>query len=107
MGRIVSTLSLTRLQKYSLFQKYRARSATFTLISQKITDHGKFCAYLEVRARDGFCELLEQRLLNLGELGGIHDFEDILDFVEEHDFFGAVDLGPISEKAEHNLEYVN
>jgi len=29
MGRMVSTLSLTRLQKYSLFQKYKARSATF------------------------------------------------------------------------------
>ena len=28
MGNIVSTLSLTRLQKYSLFQKYKARSAT-------------------------------------------------------------------------------
>lgn len=28
MGRMVSTLSLTRLQKYSLFQKYKARSAT-------------------------------------------------------------------------------
>src|SRR5690242_7066934 len=29
MGRIISTLSLTRLQKYSLFQKYSARSATW------------------------------------------------------------------------------
>lgn len=29
IGRIISTLSLTRLQKYSLFQKYRARSATW------------------------------------------------------------------------------
>jgi hypothetical protein len=28
MGNMVSTLSLTRLQKYSLFQKYKARSAT-------------------------------------------------------------------------------
>jgi hypothetical protein len=29
MGKIVSTLSLTKLQKYSLFQKYNARSATY------------------------------------------------------------------------------
>lgn len=29
MGRMISTLSLTRLQKYSLFQKYNARSATW------------------------------------------------------------------------------
>lgn len=28
IGNMTSTLSLMRLQKYSLFQKYRARSAT-------------------------------------------------------------------------------
>lgn len=32
IGKITSTLSLTRLQKYSLFQKYRARSATWKLV---------------------------------------------------------------------------
>jgi hypothetical protein len=33
IGRIVSTLSLTRLQKYSLFQKYSALSATWDVVS--------------------------------------------------------------------------
>lgn len=33
MGKIVSTLSLTRLQKYSLFQKYNARSATYVTVN--------------------------------------------------------------------------
>jgi hypothetical protein len=32
MGNITSTLSWTRLQKYSLFQKYKALSATFQLV---------------------------------------------------------------------------
>lgn len=30
IGKMTSTLSLMRLQKYSLFQKYNARSATCT-----------------------------------------------------------------------------
>lgn len=33
MGSITSTLSLIRLQKYSLFQKYNALSATYIIVS--------------------------------------------------------------------------
>ena len=36
MGNILATLSLTKLIRYSLFQKYRALSATWTLQEKKI-----------------------------------------------------------------------
>ena len=58
---------------------------------------------LEMWASDGFCELMENGLLYFSELRRIHDFEDIFYFIEEHDFFGAVDFWPVSEKAENNL----
>jgi hypothetical protein len=31
----------------------------------------------------------------LGKLRWIHDLENVLNLVEEHDFFGAVHLGPV------------
>lgn len=36
IGKMVSTLSLTRLQKYSLFQKYKALSATLMFSQQTV-----------------------------------------------------------------------
>lgn len=59
---------------------------------------------MEVRARDGLGELVEEGLLDLGKLGRIHDLKDVLHLVEEHDFFRAIDLGPISEKSKNDLE---
>ena len=64
---------------------------------------GTFCD-LEVRTCYRFCELVEERLLDFGELCRIHHFEDILDFIKKHDFFGAIDLGPVSKEAKDDLE---
>lgn len=58
---------------------------------------------LKVGTGNGFCELVEERLLNLGEFGWIHDFKDVLNLVEKHHFFRAVDLWPISEKTKDDL----
>ena len=52
---------------------------------------------LEVRAGDGFSQLVEQRLLNLSKLSRVHDFKNVLYFVEEHDLLCAVDFGPIAQ----------
>jgi hypothetical protein len=51
---------------------------------------------LEMRAGNRFGELMEQWLLDLGKLCRVHDLENILDFVEKHDFLGAIDLGPVT-----------
>ena len=61
-----------------------------------------FCD-LEMRAGDRFGQLVEQGLLNLGELGRIHDLKNVFNLVEEHDLLGAVDLGPISQETEYDL----
>ena len=59
--------------------------------------------YLKMWACDRFSELMEQRHLNFEELGRFHDFENILDFIDKHDFFGTVDLWPIFKKSTNNL----
>lgn len=59
--------------------------------------------YLEMRACDGFGELVEQGFLHLCKLCRIHDLEDVFYFVQEHDFLGAVHLGPISQETEDHL----
>jgi len=51
---------------------------------------------LEVRAGDGFSQLVEQRLLNLSKLSRVHDFKNVLYFVEEHDLLCAVYFGPVA-----------
>ena len=61
---------------------------------------------LKVRASDRFGELMEERLLHLGKFGWIHDFKDVLHFIEKHDLLGAVDLGPVAKKAEHDLTWI-
>ena len=58
---------------------------------------------LEMWARDRFGELMENGLLYFCKLCRIHYFEDVFYLVEEHDFFGAIDLWPVSEKTENNL----
>jgi hypothetical protein len=61
---------------------------------------------LEMGTCDRLCQLVEQRLLDLGKLSRVHDFEDVFNLVEEHDLFGAVDLGPVPQETEHNLHTV-
>jgi len=56
-----------------------------------------------MRACDRLGELVEQWFLNLCKLGWIHDFEDILDFIQEHDLLCAVDLWPVPEKTQYDL----
>lgn len=51
---------------------------------------------LKVGTGDGSSELAKQRLLHLDKLCGIHDFEYVLDLVQEHNFLGTVDLWPIT-----------
>lgn len=54
-------------------------------------------SHLEMRAGDRFCQLVEERLLNFGELCRIHHLKDVLYFVQEHDLLCAVDFRPISK----------
>jgi len=58
---------------------------------------------LEVRTGDRLGQLVEKRLLHLCEFGRIHDLENILYFIQEHDLFGAVHFWPITQKTEHHL----
>lgn len=52
---------------------------------------------LEMRACNGLGELMEQGLLDFGKLGGIHNFENVFYFIQEHDFLGAINLRPIAQ----------
>lgn len=58
---------------------------------------------LEMGACDRFSQLVEEWFLDLGKLCGIHDLKDVFNLVEEHDFFGAVRLGPVPEQTEDDL----
>lgn len=53
---------------------------------------------------DRLRQLIEQRLLHLCELAWIHDFENVFDLVKEHDLFGTIHLGPVSQQAKDNLD---
>lgn len=63
--------------------------------------------HLEMRAGNRLGKLMEKRLLNFGELGGIHDFKNIFHFVQKHDLLGAVNLGPVAQQSEDNLVNVS
>ena len=51
--------------------------------------------YLKMWTCDRFSELMEQRDLNLEKLRRLHDFENIFNFIDKHDFLGTIDLWPI------------
>jgi len=72
------------------------------LLRYNLTIHDQ--TYLEMRACNRFGELIKQRLLDLCKFGRVHDFENVLYFVEEHDFLGAVHLWPIAQKAQNDLQ---
>jgi len=57
-----------------------------------------------MRAGHTLSQLVEKRLLDLGEFRRIHDLEDVLNFVEEHDFLGAIGLRPIPQQSKNNLK---
>lgn len=59
--------------------------------------------HLEMRTGDGLGQLIEQRLLHLGELPWVHDFEDVLNLIEIHDLLGAVGLRPEAQQSKYNL----
>lgn len=103
MGRMTSTLSLTRLQKYSLFQKYSARSATCRVVRCEYVRRLRKSNHLEVWASHRLGELAEQGLLDLCKFGRVHDFENVFNLVQEHDFLGAVDLGPVAQETKHDF----
>lgn len=48
-------------------------------------------------------QLQEERLHDLCKLASLDDVHDLLDLVEEHDLFGRVDLGPISQQTQEDL----
>ena len=102
IGRMTSTLSETRLQKYSLFQKYKARSATCYDVSSG-RGQVKGMIHLKMRAGNRLCQLVKQWFLDLGKLRRIHDLKDVFHLVQKHDFFAAIDLRPVAEQAQHNL----
>ena len=60
-------------------------------------------AYLEMWTSYRFSELVKYRFLNLCKFRGVHDFEDIFNFVEEHDFLRTIDFWPVSEESKDNL----
>lgn len=59
---------------------------------------------MEMRTGHALSQLVEKRLLNLYEFSRIHNLEDILDFVQEHDFLGAVGLRPVPQQPKDNLK---
>eukprot|EP00050_Salpingoeca_kvevrii_P003372 m.223265 g.223265 ORF g.223265 m.223265 type:complete len:608 (-) comp10822_c3_seq1:2384-4207(-) len=58
---------------------------------------------LKVRARDAARQTLEERHLNLDKLVRLNDIQDLLNFVEEEHFLGAIDLGPEVEEHREDL----
>lgn len=58
---------------------------------------------LEMRTCDRLGKLVEEGFLDLGELGGVHDLEYVLHFVQEHHLFGTIGLRPIAKQSKHNL----
>lgn len=56
-----------------------------------------------MRASDRFGQLIEERLLDFGKFRGIHYLKNVLHLIKEHDLFCTVDLGPITQKTEHDL----
>ena len=51
--------------------------------------------YLKMWASNGFRKLIEQRLLDFCKLRRVHNLENILYLIQEHDFFCTIDLRPI------------
>ena len=56
-----------------------------------------------MRAGDAASNLSEELRHDLDELHRLHDIEDLLQFVEEHDLLWTVHLGPVLEEAYHHL----
>lgn len=49
-------------------------------------------------------QLVEKGFLNFGKFSGVHNLEDILDFVEVHDLLGAVGLRPVTQQTKNDLK---
>lgn len=49
-----------------------------------------------MRTGNRFRQLVEEWFLNLCEFCRVHDFEDVFDLVQEHDFLGTIDFWPVS-----------
>jgi hypothetical protein len=58
---------------------------------------------LEMWTSDRLSQLVEERFLNFGEFSGVHNLEDIFDFVEVHDLLGAVCLRPVTQQSKNDL----
>ena len=58
---------------------------------------------LEVRARNASWNLLEERLLNLDELGRFRHIENLFNLTEEHHLFLRASFGPVLEQATDHL----
>lgn len=46
---------------------------------------------------------MKERDLYFKELGSFHDFENIFNLVDEHDFFWTVDFWPVFKESSNNL----
>jgi hypothetical protein len=58
---------------------------------------------LKVRTCDAFGELVEERDLDLVKFGRLHDFKDVFNFIDKHDFLGTVDFGPVFQESADDL----
>ena len=59
---------------------------------------------LKVRTGDASCNLLEQRLLDLGKLSRFNHVQDLFDFPQEHDFLLRTRLWPeLEETQDHGF----
>lgn len=55
-------------------------------------------------AGDRLGQLVEKGFLNFGEFSGVHNLEDILDFIEVHDLLSAVRLRPVTQQSKNDLK---
>ena len=61
-------------------------------------------SHLKVWARNGFRQLIEQRLLHFRKLPWVHDLKYVFDLVEKHHLLRTIDLWPISKQPKYNLQ---
>jgi len=60
-------------------------------------------SHLEMRTRDTLGQLFEQRNHDFMKLCRLDHVQNLLQFVQKHDFFWAVDFWPEFQQAHHNL----
>jgi hypothetical protein len=73
-------------------------------VSSRLSGVQTSATHLEMGTGHGFCQLIEQRLLDFGELCGVHHLKYVFHLIKKHDLFCAVHLWPVAEKAQDHLQ---